>query len=66
MCKSEPVGGDAVKAIVSYSKINPPIFVNLNAVQCVVGHVDVADKRLDTDWSWDFARTVFEDSDDVA
>ena len=44
-CKSEPLGGDAAKEVVSYTNSNLAIFINLNAIQCVIGRIRVGDRR---------------------
>ena len=61
-CKSEPLGGDAAKEVVSYTHSNPAIFINLNAIQCVIGRIRVDGRRWGiVDRSGDYVRTAFED-----
>ncbi|KAF8530732.1 hypothetical protein JB92DRAFT_2857603 [Gautieria morchelliformis] len=43
-CKSELLGRDAAREVVSYSTMHPPAFINPNAILCVVGRVHVSNK----------------------
>lgn len=61
-CRSKPLGGDSTKEAVSYTNFNLAIFINLNAIQCVVGQIKVGDRCWGiVDHSGDYLQMVFED-----